>query len=114
MSVMSADTPAGKAARQHMAAASGTDLAGYEAQLAATRMFYAASDAVAFATSAALPTTMTKVAQFSFKHGLLGEGARSAEAVGMGFAKSTIGDAKNLKLRFDPSFMKMAADGKLN
>ncbi|AWI76743.1 lipid kinase [Parazoarcus communis] len=114
MSVMSADTPAGKAARQKMAAASGTDLAGYEAQLAATKMFYTAPEAVAFATSKSLPTTMTKVAQFSFQHGLLGEGARSADAIGMSFATGTTGDAKNVKLRFDPSFMKMAADGKLN
>lgn len=114
MAVMSANTPEGKAARQHMAAASGTDLAGYEAQLAATKMFYTAADAVTFATSAALPATMTKVAQFSFAHGLLGEGARSADAIGMSFAKTNTGDVKNLKLRFDPSFMKVAADGKLN
>ncbi|MBR0566917.1 putative urea ABC transporter substrate-binding protein [Azoarcus sp. L1K30] len=114
MAVMSANTPEGKAARQHMAAASGTDLAGYEAQLAATKMFYTAPEAVAFATGAALPATMTKVAQFSFAHGLLGEGARSADAIGMSFAKTNTGDVKNLKLRFDPSFMKMAADGRLN
>lgn len=114
MSVMSANTPAGKAAREHMAAVSGTDLAGYEAQLAATRMFYTPADAVAFAKSPELPATMTKVAQFSFKHGLLGEGARSADAVGMSFANAKSGDAANLKLRFDPSFMQMAADGKLN
>ncbi|MCP5340523.1 MAG: ABC transporter substrate-binding protein [Sinobacteraceae bacterium] len=114
MSVMGANTAAGKAARMHMAAASGTDLTGYEAQLAATKMFYTAPEAVAFATSKSLPATMTKVAQFSFQHGLLGEGARSAEAIGMSFATGTTGDAKNLKLRFDPSFMKLAADGKLN
>jgi NitT/TauT family transport system substrate-binding protein len=114
MAIMSADTPAGKAARTQMAAASGTDLAGYQAQLAATRMFYTAKDAVAFATSPALAATMTKVAKFSFAHGLLGNGARSADTVGMSFATGTIGNAANLKLRFDPGFMKMAADGKLN
>lgn len=114
MSIMSADTAAGKAARQHMAAASGTDLAGYEAQLAATRMFYTAADALAFSTSADLPATMTKVAGFSFKHGLLGEGARSADAIGMSFAGGTRGNAANLKLRFDPSYMRMAAESKLD
>lgn len=114
MGLMSADTPAGKAARSHMAAASGTDLAGYEAQLAATKMFYKAADAVAFTTSAALPATMTKVAQFSFKHGLLGEGARSADAIGMSFPAGNTGNAANLKLRFNPTYMQMAADGKLN
>ncbi|MDH0144154.1 putative urea ABC transporter substrate-binding protein [Aquipseudomonas alcaligenes] len=114
MATMSADSDAGKAAREHMAKASGTDLAGYEAQLAATKMFYSAKDAVAFANSPKLPATMTKVAEFSFSHGLLGEGAQSAEAVGMAFAKGiTTGDKGNVKLRFDPSYMQMAADGKL-
>ena len=114
MATMSADSDAGKAAREHMAKASGTDLAGYEAQLAATKMFYSAKDAVAFANSPKLPATMTKVAEFSFSHGLLGEGAQSAEAVGMAFAKGiTTGDKDNVKLRFDPSYMEMAAQGKL-
>lgn len=114
MATMSADTPEGRAAREHMAKASGTDLAGYEAQLAVTKMFYAPSDAVAFANSAKLPATMSKVAEFSFAHGLLGEGAQSSDAIGMAFAKGvTTGDTANLKLRFDPAFMQMAADGTL-
>lgn len=114
MATMRADTPAGMAAREAMARASGTNLTGYEAQLAATRMFYSAADAVAFANSPKLPETMSKVAEFSFAHGLLGEGAQSAEAVGMGFANGvTTGNTNNLKLRFDPTYMKMAADGTL-
>ena len=114
MATMGSDSAEGLAAREHMAKASGTDLAGYEAQLAATKMFYSASDAVAFATSPKLPATMTKVAEFSFSHGLLGEGAQSSDAIGMSFAKDVItGDSGNLKLRFDPSFMQMAADGTL-
>jgi NitT/TauT family transport system substrate-binding protein len=114
MATMGSDSAEGKAAREHMAKASGTDLAGYEAQLAATKMFYTAQDAVAFATSAQLPATMTKVAEFSFKHGLLGEGAQSSDAIGMSFAGGVVtGDKGNVKLRFDPSYMQMAADGKL-
>ncbi|WP_373387645.1 putative urea ABC transporter substrate-binding protein [Pseudomonas alcaligenes] len=114
MATMSADSAEGKAAREHMAKASGTDLAGYEAQLAATKMFYSAKDAVAFANSPKLPATMTKVAEFSFSHGLLGEGAQSADAIGMAFAKDVVtGDAGNIKLRFDPTYMEMAAQGKL-
>jgi NitT/TauT family transport system substrate-binding protein len=58
--------------------------------------------------------TMRKVADFSFDHGLLGEGAKDASAVGMTFANSvTEGDKANLKLHFDPSYVQMAADGKL-
>ncbi|MBV2132858.1 putative urea ABC transporter substrate-binding protein [Pseudomonas sp. MAP12] len=114
MATMAADTAAGKATREHMAKASGTDLAGFEAQLAATKMFFSAQDAVAFATSGRLPETMRKVADFSFAHGLLGEGAQSSGAIGMSFAGGvTTGNADNLKLRFDPSYMQMAADGKL-
>ena len=114
MATMSADTAAGKAAREHMAKASGTDLAGYEAQLAVTKMFYSAKDAVAFANSPKLPATMSKVASFSFSHGLLGEGAQSSDAIGMSFAREVVtGDQGNLKLRFDPSYMQMAADGSL-
>ena len=42
MGIMSGDDAAGKAARTAMGKASGTDLAGYDAQLATTRMFYKA------------------------------------------------------------------------
>ena len=57
---------------------------------------------------------MTKVANFSFEHGILGEGARSADAIGMTFAGDvTTGDSANIKLRFDPSYIEMAVDGKL-
>lgn len=113
MALMSSNTPQGVAARTQMAKASGTDLKGFEAQLAATNMFYTAKDAHAFATSKELPSTMAKVAQFSFKHGLLGEGARSAESIGMQFANTQTGNPKNIKLRFDSTFMKMAADGQI-
>lgn len=114
MATMSAQDAAGKAAREHMAKASGTDLAGFEAQLAATKMFYSAKDAVEFTTSGRLRETMGKVAEFSFAHGLLGEGAPSADAVGMSFAGGLVrGDEGNVKLRFEPSYMQMAADGQL-
>jgi NitT/TauT family transport system substrate-binding protein len=104
----------GRAAREAMAKQSGTDLAGFEAQLAATRLFADPKEAVAFSQSPELMRTMDLVRSFSFDHGLLGEGARSKDAVGIGFAKGeTLGDAGNVKLRFDPSFMALAADGKL-
>ncbi|MGO1081183.1 putative urea ABC transporter substrate-binding protein [Inquilinus sp. CA228] len=104
----------GRAAREAMAKQSGTDLAGFEAQLAATRLFADPKEAVAFSQSPELVRTMDLVRSFSFDHGLLGEGARSKDAVGIGFAKGeTLGDAGNVKLRFDPTYMALAADGKL-
>jgi NAD+ synthase (glutamine-hydrolysing) len=48
LALMAADTPAGKAAREAMAKASGTDLAGFASQLATTQMFYEPAEAVAF------------------------------------------------------------------
>ena len=114
MALMSKKDAAGAAARTAMATASGTDLAGYDAQLATTEMFYTPAQAVAFTESPDLPKTMKFVAEFLFGHGILGEGAPSAEFVGVAFPNgSTYGDPKNVKLRFDPAFMKMAAEGKL-
>ena len=114
MALMSKDDDAGKAARTAMAEASGTDLAGYDAQLATTQMFYDPAAAVAFANDAKLIDTMKFVAGFLFDHGILGEGATSPDFVGMEFpGGKTLGDTGNLKLRFDPSFMAMAAEGKL-
>ncbi|MBD9513736.1 MULTISPECIES: putative urea ABC transporter substrate-binding protein [Pseudomonadaceae] len=114
VALMQGESAETRAALEHMAKASGTDLAGYQSQLATTKLFATAQEALAFATSPKLPATMDKVAAFSFAHGLLGEGAKSAEAVGMSFAGGlTTGDAQNLKLRFDPTYVQMAADGKL-
>ncbi|WP_282076795.1 putative urea ABC transporter substrate-binding protein [Epibacterium ulvae] len=97
-----------------LAEASGTDLAGYKAQLAATEMFFDAKDAVAQASAADLPETMTNVADFLFDKGILGEGAPSADFIGVSYPDgSTTGDAGNVKLRFDTTYMQLAADGKL-
>jgi NitT/TauT family transport system substrate-binding protein len=114
MTIMSSDTPEGIAARTAMALASGTDLAGFEAQLATTQMFYNPADAVAFTNSPELPTTMDYVRNFLFDHGILGIGAPNVDFVGIQFPDGTVlGDTNNVKLRFDPSFMQMAADGAL-
>ena len=97
-----------------MAEASGTDLAGYDAQLATTQMFYDPAEAVAFTESTDLPQTMQFVAEFLFDKGILGEGAPSPEFVGVTFPDGSVyGDEANVKLRFDTSFMQMAADGAL-
>ena len=47
------------------------------------------------------------------KHNLLGENVKSKDAVGIQTPTSTLGSASNVKLRFDPSYMTLAADGKL-
>lgn len=114
MAIMSKSDKPGMMARTSMAEASGTDLAGYDAQLATTQMFYTPAEAVAFTKSPDLIKTMDYVRNFLFAHGILGEGAPSPDYVGMSFpGGKTLGDAGNIKLRFDPAYMQMAAEGKL-
>ncbi len=114
LALMKDSGPKGPEALTAMATASGTDLEGYKSQLATTKMFYTPAEAVAFATSPDLVKGMDLVRTFSFDHGLLGEGARTVDAVGIAFPGGTVlGDAGNVKLRFDAETMKMAAEGKL-
>ena len=113
MSIMNGSDAKAKAARSQMAKASGTDLAGYDSQLAATRLFVKPAEAVAFTQGKELKSTMQLVAEFSFAHGLLGDGAPNAGIVGISTPAGTYGDSNNIKLRFDPSYMQLAADGKL-
>ncbi|WP_248795453.1 putative urea ABC transporter substrate-binding protein [Pseudomonas sp. MWU13-2105] len=114
LALMANHSAASEAALEHMAKASGTDLPGFKSQLATTQLFYTPQQMLDFANSAELPKTMDKVAGFSFEHGLLGEGAKDSSAVGMSFAHQvTRGDKANLKLRFDPTYVQMAVDGKL-
>lgn len=112
--VMSLMAAGDEAALTAMAEASGTDLEGYKAQLAATEMFFDPAAAVAQAASAELPTTMTTIAAFLFDKGILGEGAPSADFIGIEYPDGTItGETGNVKLRFDATYMQMAADGAL-
>ncbi|MGO4713812.1 putative urea ABC transporter substrate-binding protein [Bradyrhizobium sp. 2TAF24] len=111
---MTAAGEGGKAAKEAMAKASGTDLAGFDSQLASTRLFDKASDAAAFTRSAAVGTTMDRVRKFLFDKALLGKDAKSADAVGIELGdKTVLGDKANVKLRFDASYMDEAAKGKL-
>jgi NitT/TauT family transport system substrate-binding protein len=114
MALMSATTPEGAAARAAMGQLSGTDQAGYEAQLATTAMYYTAAEALAFFNSPELQTATDRVRQFSFANGLFGQGATSVDAIGIAFPTGqTLGGAENVKLRFDPSYTALAAEGQL-
>ncbi|PNG25086.1 putative urea ABC transporter substrate-binding protein [Methylocella silvestris] len=110
MAIMSANTPAGEAAREAMGKASGTDLAGFESQLKTTRMFFTPGDAMAFAKGAALPKTTKLVNEFLFEHGLLGDNAKSAEVIGVKFPDGSVfGDPNKIGLRFVTTYMDSAA-----
>jgi NitT/TauT family transport system substrate-binding protein len=64
-------------------------------------------------SGAELPKIMDHVRTFCFDHNLLGEKVKSKDAVGISTPTKALGSASNVKLRFDPTFMKMAAEGKL-
>ena len=114
MSVMAASGEAAIEAKTHMATASGTDLSGYDAQLAATQMFFEPAPAVEFVQSETLAETMTHVAEFSFEHGILGEGAPNSEYIGIELPNGDVlGSKSNVKLRFNSTYMQMAADGEI-
>ena len=110
---MQGDSDNAKAVREHMAEAAQTDLANYDSQLDKTYLFYSPKDAVAFTTDKKLIDTMQHVAEFSFNHGLLGEGAPGADIVGIETPAGVYGNEGYIRLRFDDTYMKMAADGQL-
>ncbi len=114
MTLMAKQDAEGAAARAAMAQLAGTNAAEFEGQLATTFLYTDPKAAVAAMSSGSLVTTMTRVRDFSFAQGLFGQGARSADAVGMSFpGDKTLGDKANIMLRFDPTFMQLAADGAL-
>lgn len=114
MALMAKQDAEGAAARAAMAKLAGTDPAAFEGQLATTFLYTDPKAAVAAMQSGDLLTTMTRVRDFSFAQGLFGQGAASAEMVGMAFpGGKTLGDTSAITLRFDPTYMQMAADGKL-
>lgn len=113
MGKMSGSDKVATDAKSYMASASGTDLAGYEAQLASTEMFYTPATALDLTNSEKLLSTMENVAKFSFKHGLLGDGAPDAGFIGIEMPAGTFGDKSNVKFRLDPTYMDMAEKGQL-
>ncbi|WP_066532945.1 putative urea ABC transporter substrate-binding protein [Erythrobacter sp. CCH5-A1] len=114
MALMAKQDAEGAAARAAMAKLAGTTPEAFEGQLATTFLYTDPKAAVAAMQSGDLLTTMTRVRDFSFAQGLFGQGAASADAVGMEFpGGKTLGDASAITLRFDDTFMKLAADGKL-
>ena len=114
MAVMSGHGKETQEAIQYMAKASGATENEFKAQLKTTAMFYTPAEAVRFALDAKLKQTMEYVRTFCFDHGLYGEGKSSKDFVGIQFPDgSTMGNPRNIKLRFDATYIQMAADGKL-
>ncbi len=114
MELMGKNDAAAEAALTSMAKASGTDLEGFKGQLKTTRLYPNPAEAAAYARSKDNVKVTDLVRQFCFGHGLMGEGAKSVDAIGIAFpGGEVLGDPKNIKFRYDDSFMQMAADHKL-
>lgn len=97
-----------------IAEASQDTLPSYKEQLSTTHMFYTAQSAADMTASAQLKKTMELVRQFCALHGLLGAKATSADDVAIRFPDGAIeGKPDRVRLRFDVSYMQMAAGGKL-
>lgn len=115
--VMATMTGKGKATEDaiaYMAKTAGGTTEEFKAQLKTTAMFYTAAEAAEFTKSYDLKRTMEYVRTFSYNHGLYGQGSPSKDLVGIQFPDgSVIGDKNNIKLRFNSTYMKLAADGKL-
>jgi NitT/TauT family transport system substrate-binding protein len=103
----------GKEARAAMAKLAGATPENFDSQLSTTYLYSDPKAAVAATSAPQLMATMKLVRDFSFSKGLF-KGAATADAVGIGFPGArTLGDPARVTLRFDESFMKLAADGKL-
>lgn len=97
-----------------MASAMGTDAAGFKVQMDDTHFFLTGAEAADFLTSDSTAQTMDLVRTFSFDQGLFGQGATSADTVGIQLGNGTVlGDTNNVMLRFDPSFAQASAKGEL-
>ena len=113
LKVMQGESETAKTARTQMGQAAGTDLAGFDAQLAATHLFSDPKLALDFTDSPQLKATMQMVAEFSFKHGLLGDAAPSADVVGVATPAGNWGDTNNTKLRFTDEFLRLIVSNAL-
>jgi NitT/TauT family transport system substrate-binding protein len=114
MDIMSKKGAETEKALTSMAKAAECSVTEYKAQLKTTAMFYDPAKAIKFTSSGDLKKKMNFVRQFCFDHGLLGENASSVDVVGIQYPDGSIhGDSNNVTFRFDISYMKMAAEGKL-
>ena len=99
---------------QAIAEGSQDTLDSYKEQLSTTHLFYTPQSAVAFTTAPDLKQKMNLVRQFCFTHGLLGENTKSVDDVAIRYPDGAVqGKADRVRLRFDATYMQMAAQGKL-
>ncbi|MBI5135273.1 lipid kinase [Candidatus Uhrbacteria bacterium] len=113
LAIMKASSPEAERALKQMADRSGTSVDLYKQQLKTTNLWYTPKEAAEITRSQTIKDITPQVAEFSFKHGLYGPNAKSAEAVGVSFPDGSIfGDNNNVKIRYTDQFMQEAATDK--
>jgi NitT/TauT family transport system substrate-binding protein len=86
----------------------------YKEQLSTTKMFYTPQSAADFGASPDLKQKMALVREFCFEHNLLGNNSKSVDDVAIRYPDGSVqGKPDRVRLRFDVSYMQMAAQGKL-
>jgi NitT/TauT family transport system substrate-binding protein len=114
MAVMSGQGKQTDAAIEAMAKFAGGTVPEFKAQLRTTKMFYTPQSSIDFIENPALEKTAKTITGFCFDHGLLGQNAKSADAIGIELSAGKIlGDAKNVKIHYNTTYLKAAAAGKL-
>lgn len=109
LQLMSQNNAEGKAARTFMATNAGTTLADYDAQLRDTAIFYTPASSYNFANDNQLHSTMELVRAFSKAIDV-----KNIDDIGVQFPDGTTqGNSKNIKLRFDTQYVKLAMGGNL-
>ncbi|MFT3732926.1 MAG: putative urea ABC transporter substrate-binding protein [Hyphomicrobium sp.] len=100
-------------ARKFMADLSGTTVESINSQIGTTAFYYDPAFGAKSIRSPEMVTAMDLVRSFCFDHQLMGNGAKSKDAIGIQLPGKTLGDTSNIKLRLDDTFMQLAADHKL-
>ena len=114
MSQMSAPGAAADKVLTSIAEGSGDSLASYKEQLSTTEMFYQPQSATQFGKSPELKQKMQLVRQFCFDHALLGKDIGSVDDVAIRYPDGSVqGKSDRVRLRFDTTYMEMAAQNKL-
>ncbi len=114
MAEMSASGPAADKTLASIAEGSQDTLASYREQLSTTKMFFTPKSAVDFSAAPDFKTKMALVRDFCFQHGLLGSNTKSADEVAIRYPDGTVlGKPDRVRLRFDLTYMQLAAQGKL-
>jgi len=97
-----------------IASVSQDTLESYKEQLSTTRMMYTPKEAIDLMTAAAFKEKMQLVRTFCFTHGLLGSNTKSVDDIAIRYPDGAIQGRKDrVRLRFETTYMQLAAQGKL-